>query len=155
MKLHRLVIPLLTFAVALFGRWATEAGLGSWYASLHLPGWTPSGAIIGIIWTIIYVFAALAAILAYEHVPGGWMRRRVMWLFGLNGLANAAWSFLFFRMHRLDWAMYDVLFLWLILLLLIITLLRRHARRSAWLLFPYLAWLSFVVLLSYLIWSMN
>ena len=62
-------------------------------------------------------------------------------LFALNGFLNLLWSLLYFRLRRPDWALIEVGLLWLSVLLLIVVL-GRYSRTAAWLLVPYLAWIT-------------
>ncbi len=75
-------------------------------------------------------------------------------LFALNGFVNVFWSLLFFRLRRPDWALAEVGFLWLSILVLIVYLGRIH-RTSGWLLAPYLAWVSFAATLNVAVVRLN
>jgi tryptophan-rich sensory protein len=61
---------------------------------------------------------------------------------------------LFFRLQRPDWALEEVGFLWLSVLILIV-LTARVSRRAGWLLFPYLLWVSFASFLNWKIVELN
>ena len=82
-----------------------------------------------------------------ERRAGARSRRRIIGLFALNGFLNILWSDLFFRLHRPDWALAEVGFLWLSILLLIVTV-APASRKAAWLLAPYLAWVAFAAVLN-------
>lgn len=69
---------------------------------------------------------------------------------GLNGL----WSWLFFAWHMGAWAFADIVALWLALVATIVTF-ARHSRGAAWLLVPYLLWVSFAAALNYAVWQLN
>lgn len=69
---------------------------------------------------------------------------------GLNGL----WSWLFFAWHMGAWAFADIVALWLALVATIVTF-ARHSRSAAWLLVPYLLWISFAAALNYAVWQLN
>ena len=75
-------------------------------------------------------------------------------LFGFNAFTNVLWSLLFFRLRRPDWALAEVSFLWLSILLLIVYL-GRFSPRSGWLLAPYLAWVSFAAVLNLAVVRLN
>ena len=62
--------------------------------------------------------------------------------FAVNGVLNVLWSPLFFKLRRPDWAFYELLVFWLSILVLIIELARMSSF-AAWLLAPYLAWVTF------------
>lgn len=74
--------------------------------------------------------------------------------FALNATLNLVWSLLFFRLHRPDWAFVEVMALWLSIVLLMVLAGRRSAT-AAWLLLPYLAWVSFAALLNQAVVRLN
>ena len=85
---------------------------------------------------------------AWRQAPDRTSREWLLVLFAMNGFLNVFWSLLYFRLHRPDWALYEVGFLWLSVLLLIVVL-GRYSRRAAWLLVPYLAWVAFAAALNF------
>jgi translocator protein len=125
----------------------------AWYASLHKPTWNPPGWVFGPVWTLLYSMMAVAAWLVSRR--GGWAVQLVALSAFLVQLAfNAAWTPLFFGLHRPDLAFADIVLLWLAILSTIITFRRVH-RGAAWLLLPYLAWVSFATVLNFTLWKMN
>ncbi|ASV75803.1 Benzodiazepine receptor TspO [Thermogutta terrifontis] len=75
-------------------------------------------------------------------------------LFGLQLVLNAAWSWIFFGMHRPDLAFIEILVLWLAIVATMWAFFR-YSRLAGWLLTPYLAWVSFAAVLNFTIWRMN
>ena len=75
-------------------------------------------------------------------------------MFLLNGMANILWSPLFFKLRRPDWALWEVPFLWLSILVPIV-LLFPISRTASLLLTPYLAWVSFAAFLNLTIVRLN
>jgi tryptophan-rich sensory protein len=67
---------------------------------------------------------------------------------------NIAWSALYFRLHRPDWALAETLALWLSVLALIVVL-RRCTRTGALLMVPYLLWVSFAAVLNLAVVRLN
>jgi translocator protein len=141
---------LLCFAAASFG------GLflpGEWYASLKKPSWNPPGWIFGPVWTALYTMMAVAAWLVWRQ--GGWGKPRKPLLIFLAQLAlNAAWTPLFFGLHRPDVAFAEIVLLWLAIAATIAAF-RRVSHAAAWLLAPYLAWVSFAAALNFTLWRLN
>jgi tryptophan-rich sensory protein len=133
--------------VGALGALTTE--LGPWYFQLRKPSWQPPDWLFGPAWTLIFALAALAGILYWRSCTDRDRRLGVLAAFALNAFLNLLWSLLFFRLKRPDWALNEVGFLWLSILLLIV-LLGRDSRRAAWLLSPYLLWVTFA---SYLNWT--
>jgi tryptophan-rich sensory protein len=147
---RRLWIPVAVAAagallVAGSGLLATD--IGGWYARLDKPAWQPPDWLFGPAWTVIFALAALAAAAAWVGAPHARGRRRVLVLFGINAFLNVLWSVLFFARQRPDWALMEVGFLWLSIVVMIV-LLRPYSRTAAWLLVPYLAWVTFAAALN-------
>jgi tryptophan-rich sensory protein len=138
--------------VALLG--ATITALGPWYYGLHMPRWKPPDALFGPAWTLIFAFAATAGVLGWRSLPTRVSRATMCGFFGANALFNVLWSVLFFRLHRPDLALLEVSLLWLSILLLML-LLRRASRTAAWLLLPYLVWVSYAAVLNLAVVRMN
>lgn len=141
---------LVTFAAALPGSLYMP---GDWYASLNKPSWNPPGWIFGPVWTALYTMMAVAAWLVWQK--GGLAAQRRPLLIYIAQLAlNAAWTPLFFGLHRPDLAFVDILLVWLGIIATMAAFWRVH-RTAAMLLAPYLAWVSFASALNYTIWKLN
>jgi tryptophan-rich sensory protein len=138
--------------VAMLGIVITD--LGPWYMQLRMPPWKPPDTLFGPAWTLIFASAALAGAYAWQALPGRAARLTLCLYFAANAVLNVAWSLLFFRLRRPDWALVEVALLWLSILLLQISLWR-PCRRAAWLLMPYLAWVSYAAALNRAVVSLN
>jgi len=143
---------LAVVAVAVLGLLATD--LDGWYNALRKPAWQPPGWLFGPVWTLIYALAALAGVSAWRGASDAAGRHRILGLFAMNAFFNVLWSLLFFRLHRPDWALVEVVVLWLSIVVLIAGL-RKYSRASTWLLAPYLAWVSFAAVLNAAIVRLN
>lgn len=153
MKKNFFVIPLITVIVAVSGSWLTNAGM-SWYRQINLPAWTPAGSIIGAVWTVLFILAALSALLIYNLIPKGKKRRQIMWVFFANAVLNVFWSALFFGWHLLGFAIIEAVILALSVLAIIILAWPR-SKAAAVMLMPYFAWVCFAAYLTYCVWSLN
>lgn len=128
-------------------------GPGEWYASLQKPSWNPPGWIFGPVWTVLYTMIAVAAWLVWKR--GGWPKQRKPLLIFLAQLVlNALWTPLFFGWHWPGVAFAEILLLWLGIAGTIAAFWRVH-RAAAWLLAPYLAWVSFAAVLNGTLWRLN
>ena len=136
---------LAAIALAVLGALSTD--IGAWYANLREPAWKPPDALFGPAWTLIYACAATAGVRAWTRTRERPQRDWILVAFALNGTLNVLWSLLFFRLHRPDWALMEVGALWASIVLLM-WLLGRRARSAAWLLLPYLVWVSFAAALN-------
>ena len=135
----------LSFATAGIGGALTD--LGPWYFALQQPAWKPPDAAFGVIWTTIFTLCAISGALAWRAAGAPALRRRVLGLFAANAALNIFWSALYFKLQRPDWALLEVVFLWLSIVALIVGLWR-ISRRASGLLVPYLVWVSAAALLN-------
>ena len=139
------VAALCALAAAVLGALSTD--LGSWYAGLRQPAWKPPDAWFGPIWTAIFACAALSGASAWRGATLPGQRKNLALLWSANAFLNVFWSLLFFRVRRPDWALVEVFALWASIVVLIIVS-ARLSRLAAWLLVPYLAWVSIAALLN-------
>ncbi len=139
-------------AIAVVG--ATMTDTGPWYDSLVQPRWAPPEAAYGIAWTAIYAITALAAVTAWRAMDMRWEAEWLIGLYALNGFLNILWSLLFFRMHRPDWALVEVVVLWVSVLALLLFTWRRTILGAVMLL-PYLLWVTFAGYLNMTIVRLN
>jgi translocator protein len=146
------VAALAATAAGALGAWMTD--LSPWYYGLREPAWKPPDWLFGPAWTLIFALAAMAGVVAWRRAPSQRERFWLIALFAVNVNLNILWSGLFFRLQRPDYALVEVAFLWLSILALILAL-RRYAPKAAWLLAPYLAWVTFAAVLNYAVVQLN
>ncbi|QQS10854.1 MAG: tryptophan-rich sensory protein [Rhodospirillales bacterium] len=142
---------------------ALVAGLGArfspavdpaWYAALRKPGFNPPAWLFAPVWTTLYAMMAVSCWLAWRAAAGPVARYRVAALWTLQLALNAVWTPLFFGLQRVDLALADIVALDLAVVATIIAF-QRVSRVAAWLLAPYLAWISFATALTAAIWRLN
>ena len=132
--------------VAIAGGAATD--VGPWYQSLVKPALNPPDWLFAPAWTLIYGICVAAAVWAWRDSQTSGQRAWTLTLFFFNAVLNIAWSFIFFTLRRPDWAMAEVIVLWVSVLALIV-LFFGFSRRASLILIPYLAWVSFAAYLNY------
>ena len=140
------------FAVAALGGALTD--IGAWYKALQKPSWQPPDWLFGPVWTTIFTLIAISAASAWRDAPDAGTRGQIVGLFMLNGILNVLWSLLFFYLRRPDWALIEVVALWLSIVALIL-MLWRFSMRASLLLLPYLAWVSLAAYLNLTIVRLN
>jgi tryptophan-rich sensory protein len=147
----------------------TDPEIASWYAALVKPALNPPAWIFSPVWTVLYLMMAVALVLVgknYFLIRGNKpMVRRWRWaiffFFVQLGL-NALWSLIFFGstsltingLNNIGIAFIEIIFLWFAIVATIITF-ARISKLAAWLLVPYLLWVSFATYLNYVIWLLN
>ncbi|WP_443943920.1 TspO/MBR family protein [Pedobacter sp. AW1-32] len=144
----------ITLSVGALGGWATAQSVKTWYPTLAKPSFNPPNWLFAPVWTSLYILIGIAAYLV-------WMRRatiahfpRTVAIYFIQLILNLAWSFLFFYLHEIGFALFEILLLWLFI---IINGLRFYKiNKWAGLIFiPYLIWVSFATLLTYNIFILN
>lgn len=141
-------------AIAVAAVGGTLTDLGPWYQRLAKPWWQPPGPAFGVIWTVIFAFATASGVTAWREARLNSTRESLIGLFALNGFLNVFWSLLFFRLHRPDWALWEVAGFWLSIAALMIVL-ARFSRLASLLLAPYLIWVSVAGYLNYEVVRLN
>jgi len=154
MHLSYILIPLVTIFVAYIGGRFTSSSVATWYVGLRKPSWTPPGAVIGAVWTVLYILAAIAALMIWNLPGGAPVPLLIAALFVLNAIVNVLWSYVFFYLHRPGPAIWVCLFLDLTIILLI-QFIAPLSLLAAWLLVPYAAWVTFASYLNYRVWALN
>ena len=141
---------LLCFAAASLGG---LFGPGEWYGTLKKPSWNPPGWVFGPVWTALYTTMAVAAWLVWRQ--GGWGKQcKALFIFLVQLALNALWTPLFFGFHRPGVAFAEIVLLWLAIAATL-KAFRPVSRVAAWLIVPYLAWVSFAAALNLTLWRLN
>ena len=124
-----------------------------WYAQLNRPVFAPPDYLFGPVWTVLYLCMAVSAWLVWksDRLRNNW---RALTFFLIQLMLNAGWTWLFFGLHRIDWAFYDIILL-LAAIAGTIVLFQRTSRMAALLLVPYLAWVMFASALNFEYWRLN
>lgn len=141
-------------AVGMVGSLFTAPSIPTWYAALNKPAFNPPSWLFAPVWITLYTLMGIALFLVWRR---GWEKpavRSAIGLFALQLLLNALWSPLFFGLHWLLPALVEIVLLW-IFILLTMRRFRKLSPPAAWLLLPYLAWVSFAVVLNFSLWWLN
>ena len=152
-NINYFIIPALTILTGFIGSYFTMRGM-SWYSTINLPSFTPSGIFISFIWRFIFILTAIAVLMVwntFEHDFRFWV---IMGLFVANAFLNAYWSYLFFYKHMIGAAIIDAALL-SITVYALIALIWPISWLAALLLFPYGIWVAFAAFLNAVIWFMN
>ena len=126
---------------------------GPWYDRLTKPSWNPPRWLFPIAWTILYAMIAAAGWMVWRAAgPGEWLTPISLWLLQLA--LNAAWSPAFFGLKRPGVALVVVSGMWVTIVATIVAFFEVSAG-AAWLMVPYLIWVSYAAVLNAWIWRKN
>ncbi len=142
----------LTWATAAVGA-AASVQAAPFYAELVRPAWAPPGWLFGPVWTVLYTLMAIAAWLVWR-ARGLDGARTALVLFGVQLIANALWSWLFFVWRLGGVASLEVITLWCLVLATVLAFWRENKLAGA-LLLPYLAWVTLASALTVAVWRLN
>ena len=142
----------LCFSAAAVGG-AASVRAESFYAELTLPAWAPPGWVFGPVWTLLYAAMAVAAWLVWR-CPASRLRTAALALFLLQLAMNTLWTWLFFAWRLGAWSAIQIVLLWLLIAATLIAFMRLRALAGV-LLLPYLAWVSFAMVLNWVLWRAN
>jgi len=134
------------FVVGFLGGLATE--VGPWYKALQQPAWQPPDWSFGVVWTFIFVASGIAWLEFWRRNPSPQQKTAVIVLFLLNGMCNVLWSVLYFKLHRPDWSLIEAFFL-LASVAGVIVAMMPVSSLAAWLMVPYLVWVSIAMTLNW------
>lgn len=137
----------VTFIAPLFGAISPP---GDWYSSLNKPSWNPPGWLFGPVWTLLYLMMATAAWLVWKKCGLG----MALGFYGIQLVLNAAWTPIFFGAHQLGWALMDIIAMWMAILVTMVAFFR-VSKVAGGLMVPYFGWVSFAMVLNYVLWRMN
>jgi translocator protein len=126
---------------------------GAWYENLAKPSWRPPNWLFGPVWAVLYGMIAVSGWLVWD--AAGWAGAAVpLAIYAVQLVLNALWSGIFFGLRKLGWAIVEMVLLWISILGCIVTFHTIHAG-AAWLLLPYLVWVSFAMVLNIAVWRLN
>jgi translocator protein len=150
-----LAVSLLAVAVvSVVGSLATDTGPDSWYATLEQPPWSPPDAAFGPVWTVLYLAMAVAAWLVARHGLDRRDVRAALGLYGAQLTLNLSWSLVFFGLESVWGGVLVIGALWLGIVASA-SAFARIETIAAWLLVPYLAWVSYATALNVAIWWLS
>lgn len=125
----------------------------SFYGQLAQPAWAPPAWLFGPVWTVLYAMMAIAAWMIWRS--GGFATHRIaLSLFVVQLALNALWTWIFFNWQQGALAFAEILLLWVLILVTLLSFWRIQPLAGA-LLIPYLAWVGFASVLNFTLWQLN
>jgi tryptophan-rich sensory protein len=146
-------VPAIVLLGFLSGRMSNSGWGNRWFAALSKPDIVPPGWVFGLAWSILYVMIGIAVAMIL-NARGARGRGVALGLFGTQLILNLMWTPLFFAAHKVTLALF------VIVAVLLVTIATTFAfakirKTAAWLLVPYMVWLSFASILTFQIDRMN
>ncbi len=144
----RLIISLLSpLLIGFAGSFFTSSAIDNWYSNLVKPPFTPPNWLFAPVWTVLYILIGINLYSLWTKRREGLITKDKIVLYLLQLVLNGVWSPVFFGLQAPLTALIIIIPLWLILLTLFIKLLPRH-KINAWLILPYLLWVTVATYLN-------
>ena len=146
-----ILIPLLVGGVS---GYFTSSGVNGWYAVANKPWFNPPNWIFAPVWTSLYILMGIALFLVWKSGAVAAVKQTAVTLFAIQLTLNFFWSIIFFKLQQPGWAFAEIIVMW-VMILLTIFWFGKISSAAAWLLVPYISWVSFASVLNYSIWQLN
>lgn len=151
----KLVVFVLVCQMAgVIGGFFTASAIPAWYAGLSKPFFSPPNWVFGPVWITLYALMGISAYLIWEKRGKNSKVWAAMDLFAGQLILNTTWSILFFGFQSPLYGLVCIVFLWLAIAMTIASFYSID-RRAAYLLVPYVLWVSFAAILNFAIWGLN
>lgn len=148
--IRSIAIPLL---VGILAAVLTQGGMEA-FEALNKPPLSPPGWLFPVVWTILYILMGVSFYLIIQSDKSSEEVNAATFLYGLQLIVNFFWPILFF-----GFGWYLISFLWLVLLwiLILLTIIQfsKISKTAAYLMIPYLIWVTFAGYLNLAIWLLN
>lgn len=149
-----LLCLVITLGIGLSASVFTISEIYGWFATIRKPGWNPPNGVFGPVWTLLYILMGIALYLVWIKPAAAARKRTAVIAFAAQMALNFLWSYFFFHFHDIEMAFYDIVLLWVLILLTIFAFSRIN-KIASWLLVPYISWVSFAAILNYTILQLN
>ena len=151
-----IIIPLLVGGLSAF---LTKNAM-MMFDTIKKPQLSPPGIIFPIAWSILYVLMGIASYLIYNldikklNDAQVVLRKNTLIIYAIQLVFNFFWSIIFFK-----FSMYKFAFVWLVILWVLVFVFIKNAFKlnkvSAYLMVPYLLWMTFAGYLNIMIAVLN
>lgn len=137
---------LLPFIAGGIGSLFTFSSIKDWYQLLNKPFFSPPNWVFSPVWTLLYVFMGFSLYLVWVSRKST-LREVGLRYFFFQLILNALWSILFFGLRNPLFALLEIIILWFCIYMTIVYF-RKVNKTAAYLLYPYIIWVSFASVLN-------
>lgn len=141
-------------SAGLIGSFFTMPQIYSWYSTLVKPSFNPPNWVFGPVWTLLYVLMGISLYLVWQSTANKKKKDKAVAIFSAQLILNIFWSIIFFALHSPGFAFLEIIILW-ISIAWTASLFYKINKTAAYLLLPYIAWVSFASVLNFAIWYLN
>ena len=150
--LKLIIAIIICQAAGAIGSIFTSQSVSTWYLTLNKPSFNPPGWVFGPVWTLLFLLMGVSLYLVWQK--GFKKHKKALYFFSIQYVLNIAWSYFFFYLQNPLAGFIEILILWLFILLTIIYFYK-VSKPAAYLLIPYILWVSFAAVLNYFLYLLN
>ena len=132
----------------------TSASINTWYVTLNKPWFNPPNWIFAPVWTLLYLMMGIAFYIIWKSEAVNAVKQTAVILFSAQLLVNFLWSLIFFYLKHPGLAMLDIILMWILIVATIFSF-GKISSTAAWLMLPYICWVSFAMILNFYLWKLN
>lgn len=147
--IKNLAIPLIVGALAGF---LTSGDVKEFMATARQPFFAPPGWLFPVVWTILYALMGFAAYVIENTASP--RKSKALIIYYIQLFFNFVWSFIFFSSGNYLFAFIWIIALWLLIIATILEF-KMIKNRAAYILIPYLIWVTFAAVLNFSIYLLN
>ncbi len=140
---------LIPLAVGTLSAWLTKDSMMA-FASVRQSALTPPAWLFPLVWTILYILMGTASYLIYQKAPSS----NAILFYALQLFFNFFWSIWFFNCGWYLFSFFWLLCLWILILFTILSFYK-ISKPAAYLLLPYLLWVTFAGYLNLMVYLLN
>jgi tryptophan-rich sensory protein len=154
-KIGKFIVSILVCQLAgIIGSFFTAPAIPTWYAELKKPDFVPPSWVFAPAWIFLFFLMGISLYLIWSKDLEKKEVRTSLFVFFIQLIFNILWSFLFFGLRSPLFGLYDIIILWFAIFVTILSFYR-VSKWAAFLLIPYILWVSFATLLNFSIWQLN
>lgn len=136
----------------IIGSFFTVSSVSTWYTTINKPFFNPPSFVFGSVWITLYLLMGISLYLIWNNYSKD--MKLPLIFFGIQLGLNSLWSILFFGLQNPLFAFIEIIILWAFILLSIIGFYKK-SKPAAYLLVPYILWVSFAAILNFSIFYLN
>ena len=144
----------MSIAVGFLSSLVTLQAISKWYVGLEKPFFSPPNWLFAPVWSLLYTLMGWAVGSVWHYGRRHRWGKTALYHFGAQLIFNGLWSLVFFGLRNPLLGLFVIIILW-ILIERTIYWFRLVDKKAAFLLYPYLAWVSFATVLNGVILYLN
>ena len=131
---------------------STADSITNWFQFVKKPSWNPPSWLFAPVWTLLYILMGISVALIWKSNSNS--KKSAISLFVIQFILNLCWSIIFFNQHQTGWAFIEIIIMLIFIIMTTISFYKIN-KTAAYLLLPYICWVSFATVLNGTIWFLN